>query len=194
MTDTDIHGFGIIDLKDAFSGERVWLIGNGPSAESWTMEEMRGLGGYIFGMNRCWRKSPRTEEGFDGTDFHTFIAGHHFDDMMAGRVHSGTCFIPSRFTRLMVPLSRWPPDKRKTKCPLVSISLRERWNSSDGGRPFGYAFHRGGVISTFAGHLAVALSVYMGFAEIILVGYDLNDGEGHFFDKADGPATSPPNL
>jgi hypothetical protein len=189
-----VMGFGIADLKNAFAGERVWLVGNGPSAESWTTEEMRRLGGFVFGMNRCWRESPRTGTGFSDTDFHTFLAGHHFDDLMAGRVESGTVFIPRRFLRLMVPMNRWPNDRRKNKSPIFSINLAERWNYRRFGRPWGYDFDTGSVASTFAGHLALALSVYMGFTEILLVGYDLNNGEGHFFDKSDEKPTSPPNF
>lgn len=190
MSLTAVVGFGIADLKDAFLGERVWLVGNGPSAESWSMDEMRGLGGYVFGMNRCWRPSPRTGEGFDHTDFHCFVAGHHFDDLMAGRVNTGTAFVPLCFAQLMIPKSRWPADRRKNKCPLVAIRLTRRHNSSHSGRPFGFNYDNGSVVSTFAGHLALTLAVYLGFAEILLVGYDLNNGEGHFFDKP-GSATSP---
>ena len=175
-------GFGISDLRGAFEGDRVWIVGNGPSAENWQMEEMRDLGGYVFGTNRCWMASPRTGARFVDTDFHTFVSGQHFDDLISGRVSTGTAFIPSRFARLLIP-------SPAMGVHFITVSLfDERWNAAADGRPFGYDFD-GEVVSTFAGHLALALAVYMGFAQILLVGFDANDCEGHFFDK--GPPLLP---
>ncbi len=178
-------------LRGAFKGDRVWIVGNGPSAENWSIEEMRDFGGHVFGVNRCWRTSPRTGACFQWTDFHTFVSGHHYDDLMHGRVHTGTAFMPSRYTPLMVNHVRLK-EFQKTGPEVVEVNLSNaRWNSSADGRPWNFHFDRSRVVSTFAGHLALALAVYMGFSDVLLVGFDARDGEGHFFDKLDGPRTSP---
>lgn len=155
------------------------------------MEELRDLGGYVFGTNRCWRTSPRTGSTFQGTDFHTFVSGHHFDDLMNGRVKTGIAFMPARFSHLKQ--RHHSAEKFADTGPKVlEVNLFEGiWNSAADGRPWSIDFDRGRVVSTFAGHLALALACYLGFDEIILVGYDANDGEGHFFDRDDGPRSVP---
>lgn len=169
-------------MKGTMGGKRVWLIGNGPSAEHWTMEELAELGGATFGINRCWRTSPRTGASFDGTDYHTFVAGHHFDNLMAGRVDTKIAFVPYRYWKFLS--TRWPPNRRKVKAAMVSTPILDSaWPSGKRGKPFQYEFDTRQCVANFGGQLALALCAFMGFTEIYLIGFDANDGEGHFFDE-----------
>jgi hypothetical protein len=170
------------EMKDAHVGERVWVIGNGPSAEQWQMDELRELGGVTLGTNQCWRESPRTGSCFKDAQWHTFVAGHHFDNLMAGRVNAERAFVPYRYWKFLA--TRWPENRRKVKSALISTPiLDDKWPSGKRGKPFQYNFDQRQCAANFAGQLALALSAFMGFTEIILIGFDANDGEGHFFDK-----------
>lgn len=156
------------------------------------MDELRELGGVTFGTNRCWRKSPRTGATFQDTDYHCFVAGHHFDDLMGGRVRTDTAFLPSRFSRMLQ--TRWPHRRRRFRGNMVSVNIVEsHWNTAQYGKPFQTHFDRGTCVATFAGQLAMALSCYMGFTEIMLIGFDARDGEGHFFDE-EPSAGNPPGF
>lgn len=179
-------------VKDIHSGDRVWIIGNGPSAEQWTMEDFSMLGGVTFSTNRSWRVSPRTGACFRGTDYHTFVAGHHFEDLMAGKVDTKMAFVPDRYFKFME--SRWPASRRKVKSTIVNTPISDTaWPSGKRGKPFHYEFDRMRCVANFAGQLAIALSAFMAFSEIYLVGFDARDGEGHFFDK-ELVTNSPPGF
>lgn len=169
----------IASFNNRHCGERAWIVGNGPSAEQWMMEELRSLGGVVMGTNRCWRKSPRTGATFQDTDYHTFVAGHHFDDTMAGHVLTDTAFIPARYSKFMG--TRWQLSRRRFKGNIIFIPTIDAWKSQYG-KPFHFHFERGGCVANFAGQLAIALCAFMGFSEMLLLGFDANDCEGHFFD------------
>lgn len=177
----------IAKYRDRHVGQTAWLLGNGPSALNWTMAEIRhacwDYGGKTIGINRCWRKQNKVEpfhEGFQSTDYHCFVAGHHFDDWCAGRVLSKTAFVPVRLAHFITGgFTKYRGAGSWVPLPIID----QGWDSGINGRPFVWDFTgRTRVPSTFAGLTALQLAAFMGFSRIVLIGYDAHDNEGHFFD------------
>lgn len=162
-----------LEFKDRHKGERVWIIGNGPSARNWTMEELRELGGCVMGVNASWKPSPDgTYAGFQDTEYHSYVSGTHGYDVCKGSVRTGTVFMPRT--------SAWIVSDAKCKVDsdfcLVGIM-----NSGYQPQRFRYDIDKG-VMTKFAGYFAVQVCAWMGFDQFMLVGFSAGDYEAHACD------------
>lgn len=168
------HEYRPDDFKDAHKGERVWLLGNGPSAREWTREDLAKLGGRIIGINRSWKPSDDGKfQGFQDTDYHCFVSGSHAYDVCAGKVRTGVVFLPEAL-RWVVQGSECD-GHQPDRCFFRVLS--------GGYSPSAFRFDLDrGVMTKFAGYFSVQLAAWMGFSEIFLIGFDAGDRQGHAYD------------
>lgn len=149
------------ELRDRHVGERVWLLGNGPSLNEWTPKDVRELGGATLGINRSWQRFPRT-------DYHCLIAGAQLPALLEGHVGARVAFVPTQ-TKWMFHASKFQGDV----C-FVRQSGSRFFN-------FQHDICSRGFVGTFGGLLALQLAAHMGFSTIVLLGFDGRSSDGHFY-------------
>ena len=154
------HGVELAGLRDRHPGERIWLLGNGPSLNEWTTDDIVRLGGSTLGINRSWQR-------FSRTDYHCLVAGAALTALLEGHVQARVAFVPKHLRWLF-------HDSKFSGEPCFVRHGGSRLNFN------GDICHRG-FVGTFAGLMALQLAAHMGFSQIVLLGFDGRSSDGHFY-------------
>ncbi len=169
----------IKEFVGAHSGERAILLGNGPSLLDYSpadVDELAGSTGITIGINRCWQANDsRGFAGFTSPDYWLCVNSHQVVDYKVGAVTPTRCaFITDRLRAL---LKRWD----RPWC-TITRACREvaRAHEIDPCEVFPTTLD-GGYVGGFAGRIALELAAWMGFAQILLIGYDCGDNDGHHY-------------
>lgn len=153
---------GLAKLKDAYRGERCFVLGNGPSLRKTDLSRLRNE--FTFGLNRIYILFPQL--GFPTTFLvavNRLVLEQAGDELMA---FSGPLFVPWSSRKYLV--RSLPPNLRfvLTDCTYSSFSQDAR----------------GGLWSgATVTYVALQLAFHMGFEQVILIGVD------HSF-RTTGPA------
>lgn len=153
------RGIDITCLRGRHAGERVWLLGNGPSLNDWTPDDVSSLGGATLGINRSWQRFPKT-------DYHCLIAGAQLPALLEGHVGARIAFVP-KHTRWMFHDSKFDGDV----CFVGQRSSRGEFPCS----------LESGFVGAFAGLFALQLVAHLGFTQVVLAGFDARSSDGHFY-------------
>ena len=152
----------IKDFKNVHAGEKVFLLGNGPSLAN-VYDRLPELSkrGWTIGMNRSWMPPLDGSMSFFA-DYHCFVNASHAVDILNG----------SNVPRLATFCLQGPGCEN-------FITMRQIDGASH--NSFRYDLEHG-TDAPFAGLFALKLAFYMGFSEVWLLGYDACD-KGHHCDS-----------
>ncbi|PSO87885.1 MAG: hypothetical protein BRC41_03995 [Cyanobacteria bacterium QH_9_48_43] len=147
----------IESLKNKYKGERIFIIGNGPSLNDTPLEKLEGE--YTFGVNRIyllfnrisWRPSFYTINDWE-------VGPDNAGEIEA--LEGMTFFFPKRFKGLF----------EQTDSTYWYNSRHARFKGDD----FSYDLTDGAVMGGSVLPLAIQIAYYMGFDPIYLIGVDVN--------------------
>ncbi len=141
----------LLGMRDAYWGERAYIIGNGPSLRDMDLEPLRSE--YTFGSNRIYLAFE--ELGF-ATTFLCAIA-----DQIVEQFADEIAATPSRvFMRHELA--------RRTDLPRTVTTCLVNNHRRFGTHPLLPGFSSGGTVTYFS----MQLAFYLGFREVILIGVD----------------------
>lgn len=182
----------IRDFKEAFKGERIFLLGNGPSILDTPLESLSKE--YTFSVNKIsflfddtdWRPSFYLAEHDNTT-----ISCEHFQKMIDLDI---PCFFPTSHSQFLPTSDNIFYYTRKHLRNVDSVDITDHhisWGSIDGYYEF-WSDDITDIVYKHATVLYIAFQIidYMGFDEIYLLGCDLYEPqEPHMlFESGDNPA------
>src|SRR3990172_4805950 len=153
---------------------RAVVFGNGPSLEHWIDATFDAV---LIGCNRSWRWFPRAR-------YHATVNARHYDDLIRGEFRPHTAFVRGQLRKRYRNLK-----KCRFRDYVVFVDMTASSDpadiSADLTQPVG---------ACFSGLFAIQVALFLGFAEIYLVGFDGHDGEGHVGGVGDATGVRTPQL
>jgi hypothetical protein len=141
-------------LKDIHTGERAWIIGNGPSLKQTDLSRLKGE--FTFGLNRIYLLFP--ELGFSTTYFVSV------NDLVIEQ-----CI--ADISALSMPkFLSWRSHRFFSAGPIPATFLYTTYDNPAFARDVSHRVWESATVT----YVALQLAFHMGFAQVILVGVDHN--------------------
>ncbi|HBF27312.1 MAG TPA: hypothetical protein DDW61_05955 [Actinobacteria bacterium] len=148
----------IRSFHNSLVGERVWVIGNGPSIRNTDLSLLRGE--TTIGTNSIFLN--RGQMGYDPTHYVV-------EDYLVAEDRAADIAAITGSTKWFGNYLRYAlPDAPDTLWTNVSVDYRERPEWPRFSRDAGRMMHVGGTVT----YLCIQLAYYLGASEVVLVGVD----------------------